>query len=376
MESNPAIEPAPHGSPRMDAASCALLEHALARYTGAKYHRAAWQAYGLEPDGFSQKTWQEIAGMGWLALGLPEAMGGAGGALGDLLPLFFAAGAGLWREPLLPVLGETCGVLLGVPQSEIRDGLLTGILSGEQRPAFMDPGSSPTIAVRPHPSQRNQYIASGSAEFVVAAQTATTLIFPGRLQGQGTSDLFSVSRTDPEVTLNVFPTIDARVAATVVLKSAPATLIALGDGLMTAHRRRTVLAAAETVGIQRAVIAATAQHLKGRKQFGRPLSEFQVLQHRLVDMTIREAESTALLWNVVEAHQESAADLDRRLLQLRVVTARAAREVAAQGIQLHGAMGMTEELGIGDYYKRMLLLNHQYLQPDAALDAITAAQEL
>jgi len=144
--------------------------------------------------------------------------------------------------------------------------------------------------------------------------------------------------------------------------------------LAGARRRSTLLAAAEEAGIMNAVTAMTISHLQSRRQFGQPLAEFQVLRHRVAEMHIMKTEAAACLRAVAKAYDENAEDLDRQLSMLRIQAARAARCVTQQAIQLHGAMGMTEELPIGDYYKRVLMLNSCYLRPEAASEALAAAQ--
>ena len=109
----------------MDAEMRAQLEDSLARFTRERYQRDAWHAYGREPDGYDACIWTEMGELGWFALGLPESVGGTGDAICDLLPLFLAAGAGLWREPLLQVLGDACSALLALDTGEARDHLLS-----------------------------------------------------------------------------------------------------------------------------------------------------------------------------------------------------------------------------------------------------------
>ena len=152
----------------------------------------------------------------------------------------------------------------------------------------------------------------------------------------------------------------------------PAYRIAAASPAAGPSDRSVLLAAAETVGAMRAVIAATGEHLSSRKQFGQPLAQLKgpAIPARGDAHTV-QTDSSAHLSRVAKAYDERAGDLDRRLLRLRVQCARAARWIAQQGIQLHGAMGMTEELRIGDYYKRVLVLESGYLRPDTALDELS-----
>lgn len=345
------------------------LEASFERFSREKYQRAAWRAYAGEPDGYAVATWAQMAQLGWLALGLPQSVGGTGECIRDLLPLFIAAGQGLWREPLLQTLGDACGALLALPGSVTRDHLLSGMIDGDRRIAFPCPQFTSTISVHARREDVRGFVARGRASHVIGAVTCTDLIVPADAEGASTR-LLAVSRGAPGVSIVATPTIDGRVVSHVDLNTTPAYVIGHGDVTGGARRRSTLLAVAEAAGIMNAATAMTISHLQGRRQFGQPLAEFQVLRHRVAEMHILKTETAACLWAVAKAYDEQADDLGRQLLRLRVHAAHAARFITQQAIQLHGAMGMTGELVIGDYYKRVLMLNGCYLRPEAAAQAL------
>ena len=345
------------------------LEAGFERFSREKYQRAAWRAYGSEPDGYAVATWAQMAQLGWLALGLPESVGGMGACVRDLLPLFIAAGQGLWREPLLQALGDACGALLALPGSVTRDHLLSGVINGDRRVAFPCPQFTSTISVHARREDLRGFVARGRASHVVGGVTCTDLIIP--VDGEGASTrLLAVSRGAPGVSVVASYTIDSRVVSHVDLNTTPAHLIGCGDVLLGARRRSTLLAVAEETGIMNAATAMTISHLQNRRQFGHPLAEFQVLRHRVAEMHILKTETAACLWAAARVYDEQGEGLDSRLLRLRVQAAHAARFVTQQAIQLHGAMGMTGGMAIGDYYKRVLMLNSCYLRPEAAAQSL------
>jgi alkylation response protein AidB-like acyl-CoA dehydrogenase len=366
------IEPA---SPQLDPATHEGLAQSMERFSRDRYTRAQWHAYGRDPDGYSLDNCKRMLALGWFALGLPETIGGTGTAIRDLLPLFFAAGRALWREPLLPILGDACGALLCLEPSESRDQLLCGVVTGERRPAFVRPRPDAGVVTQPRPGDVRGYVAHGRARQVVAASSCTDFIVPARTVEGGIACLIAVNRNAPGVRVTPLAMLDGRRAATVDFHSSPAYLIGSRTTVADAECRGAILAAAEACGIMQAVVAETIAHLNVRRQFGQPLANFQVLQHRVVDMHIQETESLAHVWAVARAHDERDPNFTQRLLRLRVQVADAARRVTQDAIQLHGGMGMTQDSPIGDYYKRAAVLRAAYLLPEDALSALENAAD-
>lgn len=359
----------------MDPGARALLEESLARFSRDRYDRAAWLDFGLQPDGFSATIWSELAAMGWLGLGLPEDVGGTGEALADLVPLFVAAGRGLWREPLLPCLGEACGALLAAPPSGLRTRLLAGTAEGSIRLAYAHresegpgaPGRMATVASR----HGAEFSIHGRKEVVLAAASCTGLLVSADLDGRATPGLFWVERQADGVCLSPLRTVDSRMAADVIFNAAQAELVASGsDWPAVVDRRAAILASAEASGVMQAANTATALHLGGRRQFGQPLARCQALRHRFAEMHMLELEALALVRAVAVAYDRGVPDLERRVWQLQLQVMQAVRHVTREGIQLHGAMGFTEQLPMGDYYKRALLLDSLHGSAECALDRL------
>jgi alkylation response protein AidB-like acyl-CoA dehydrogenase len=226
------------------------------------------------------------------------------------------------------------------------------------------------------------FVIDGEKTFVLGAHAADALLVSARIgSDKGPVGLFLVPRTASGVRLNVAPALDGRLGATVSLAGAKVPADAkLGDGekdmLGVIDRlidRGAIAVCAEACGAMAAVTQATVDYLKTRQQFGQPLSKFQVLQHRLVDMSVSAEEARAVVHAALQALDDNAPVAQRAVWAAKVQTARSARFVGGQAIQLHGGMGMTDELAIGHYYKRLTLCETLFGDGEWYLKQIGAA---
>ena len=280
------------------------------------------QRFAREEDATksAQHAWRSVAAQGWLGLGLPQSAGGYGEFIGDLGLLLSVAGAARWRLPLVECLGEACGALLAAPPTRERDELLGKIASGE-------------------------------AIVLMAGATGdlcTHLLVEERNEADGERGLYLIESS----------------ASTAPRRIADASAIDAG------RRRAQLLAACESLAIAQAVLDATRQHLAGRKQFGQPILRFQAVQHRLVAIYLRIRELRALLAAAQAAYDDGDGKLDRLLWQLQAQASATAISATQEGIQLHGGMGMTAEMPLGDYYKRVLQLQSRFGSYEFALERL------
>ena len=207
-------------------------------------------------------------------------------------------------------------------------------------------------------------VLNGRKAFALHAHAADTLIISARVgEGAGPVALFLVPSDSAGVKLHVAPALDGRRGAAVTLDKVrvpAATQMGDRDDDATAVidkviDRGLLALCAEAAGAMVAVTGQTVEYLKTREQFGQPLSKFQVLQHRLVDMNIATEEARAITHAALRASDLDAPDAQEKIWKAKVKTARSARFVGSQAIQLHGGMGMTDELAIGHYYKRLTM---------------------
>ena len=322
-----------------------------------------------------QEAWCEIAGLGWLALPVQESDGGLGGRLCDAALLSEELGRGRMQLPYVACGVVPAGLLSALGSREQRTQHLAGLMCGASRwtLAHAEAGR----ALRPSVACSARWIGDtwrlhgekclieGGAEadfFLVSAHADDGC-------GQGLLRLFLVPRDAAGVALRDGTQIDGTHVATLVLDGVVLEHLAvLGEAespcdalpcIETAIDRAGALLMAESVGHMRALVAATREYARERRQFGKALTDNQVIKHRLVDMAVRaEVAAAAALHAVLvcDAPAVLPANRGRAVSGARQTVAQAGRFVAEAAVQVHGAMGMTEELGVGAHLKRLMVL--------------------
>jgi alkylation response protein AidB-like acyl-CoA dehydrogenase len=352
-----------------------LLCDGFHRYSEERRRRASASSPAHDPRAAIRAEWQRLAQMGWLGLGLPEAIGGCGG-VADLGLLLRAAGAGLWPVPLIQCLGEACGALLAAPSGPARDRLLQAVIAGEAIAGFAavdaDDGS-PTVAERVDATFR----IDGRKCFLLQGAAWTHVLVTAECVADGGIGLYLVEQSAPGLGLRRHAAVDGRCAADAHFDGVMAQRIAQGaEAIVAAHRRGQLLASAEEAGVASAAWEATTRHLADRTQFGQPILRFQAIRHRLVEAHVCVRELDSLLEHVATAFDAVTPELPRLLLQLRGQASLTATRVTQLGIQLHGGMGMTAAMPLGDYYKRAMLLGNLFGSTEVALDELTETLDL
>jgi len=338
-------------------------------------------------DGFDEAAWTGLADLGLTGLAMPEATGGIGGTVADLLPIIEALGEALVLEPVpwSAVLGTQA--LLALPHGAGRDALLAVLASGQTRCALAC-GAGAGDGRPPHPKIAAQragegWHLSGVDTMVMGGAQAHRLVVAACLDGGGIG-LFDVPADIGGLDRRVYQLHDGRSAADLRLDGvvlADAALLAGPEhapaSIQQALALATVALCAESVGAMRRALAITVEYLRTRKQFGRTLSEQQVLQHRVAEHyrawnSARHLVRHALAdWEAVQPKER-----ERRVSAAKYMTGTAGRSIALDVLQLHGAIGLQEETAISHYSKRLigndLLLGHAatHLGRFAAVDAV------
>lgn len=218
------------------------------------------------------------------------------------------------------------------------------------------------------------WLLNGTKIVVLAAPLATHLLITAR-DGDGIS-LFLVDLGDDlsdaaSLQLHGYRTIDDRRAADLTLAGVRLRADALlgeagqaGPSLEQARDEGAAAIAAEAVGCMRKVLADTVAYCKQRQQFGQPIGSLQVLQHRMVDMSLELEQAVAAVYMAVLNLDAAPSERARAVSAAKVTVGRAARFIGQNAVQLHGAMGMTEELAIGHYFKRLTAVQHEFGSTD------------
>ncbi len=345
------------------------LHDSLLELLGDKYAFEHWKKIARAPggEGFGRAEWQEFADMGWLGIALPEEAGGSAGGMTELGIVMAAVGRFILLEPFLGTV-VLCAAAIEKAGTERQRRMLSDIAAGKLLLAFChaEPGGGyarewvKTVATRDGAG----YSLTGEKGFAIGAHAADQLIVSARIGSEaGPVGLFVVPRAAAGVSLIQAPALDGRpgaamtlagvkVGADAKLGGSDMDMLAVIDEIID---RGVVMACCEAVGAMATVTDQTVEYLKTRQQFGQPLSKFQVLQHRLVDMSVSTEEARAIVHAALQALDDKAKDAQRLVWMAKVKTAQCARFVGGQGIQLHGGMGMTDELSIGHYYKRLTM---------------------
>ncbi|WP_019140071.1 acyl-CoA dehydrogenase family protein [Noviherbaspirillum massiliense] len=334
-------------------------------------------------EGFSRKAWQGLADIGLLALNVPEEDGGLGGSAIDTMLAMNAIGEGLLLEPYLAsaVLATKTIALLG--NGEQRARLLPALAGGEKIAvlAHDEPASRfdrLRVETRAWPVG-NGFVLTGHKNVVVHGPSADVLLVTahiGKAGEPGRLAVFEVAPDAPGLRQVAYKTVDGVRAGDVWLNQVfvPASALLDADADVEARLGEildTGIAAvcAEAVGALDKLLAATVEYARNRKQFGVPIGKFQALQHRMADMVlhIEQARSMSYL-AAVRCTDADPAARQRALSAAKVVIGQACRFVGQQAVQLHGGMGVTDELDVSHYFKRLMAIELQFGSTDFHLE--------
>lgn len=354
-----------------------LLKDTAQRFAATEYSFAHRRTTLASADGWSQANWQQLAQMGWLGIGLPEAYGGQGGALSDVSVVFEALGPAMVIEPLLVTGVLAAELILGVASEAQRNQWLPRIADGSARwcAALEEPSSRYSLNRVATRAERNAdgYILNGKKSVVLGFGQAGDVLVSARTAGHVASpdgiSLFHL-HCEPEGSASLiakrFTTIDGQHAADLQFIDfhVPDSALVGTSGLAHSGIQRAVdltaaAASAEALGVARAAFSATAEYLKSRKQFGQVIGKFQSLQHRIADMYAAEQRAASAIMQLRFELDAIHEDADARAILVSATKAqvsRCARFIGQQSVQLHGALGISDEFIVGNYLKRLVAL--------------------
>ena len=302
--------------------------------------------------------WSTLVEMGAPALRVPERLGGLGLGAAALGPVFDALGEHCVPSPYLDTAVTAVGLLLAA-ENEAGDTLLRGIAERGDRAAVVGIDRRLRGAVSATPAATGWRL-DGDALLVMDDGDAATLLVAARTERGGTA-LLLASRSEAGVTGRSYPTIDGRFATDLRFINAPALLLngEADDLLIAAVDEAIACLAVEAAALMRRLVADTLAYAKQREQFGQPIARFQVIQHRLVDMHIAARRTGAIACRAMAALDGGWRERGRLASAAKATAAEAGRFVGQQAVQLHGGMGMTEELPIGRFFKRLTVIESE-----------------
>ncbi|MEN2989811.1 acyl-CoA dehydrogenase [Tistrella sp. BH-R2-4] len=312
--------------------------------------------------------WRRFAELGWLAVPFAEEDGGIGGGPVDFGIVMEGIGRGLAIEPVLPTV-LAARLVAEIGTADQKASWLTPALEGRKRLAlaFAERQSRYDLAdcATAATASGDGWVLDGAKAVVLGGHAADGFVVVARSAGARRDaagiSLFLVDADAAGLSVRAYRTNDGTGAADISLRnvSVPASALLGRAGQGAGDLERAVdfaiaAVASEAVGVMAALCEQTLEYLKTRRQFGRPLGDNQVLQHRMVDMVIatEEARSAALHGALMMAVDDPRARA-RALSLTKIEIGRTATRVGQEAVQLHGAMGVTEELAIGHYFKRL-----------------------
>jgi len=364
-----------------------LIQESIERFVNDNYSLDARQKLVAGKSGFSDAHWGTMAELGWLALPFAAEDGGFGGNQIDTMVLMEQFGKGLVLEPFLAsiVMG---GGALKRGSAALKAEFLPGVIDGTRQLAlaYAEPQARFDLddVVTAARRDGDAYVLNGHKSMVLHGGTAHQLVVSARTSGGQTDrngiSLFLVDADAAGLSRESFPTVDGLRAAEVTLKDVrvPASRLIgaaeQGFPILNAVANDAILAlCAEAVGAMEVLYKDTVAYTQERVQFDHPLADFQVLQHRMVDMFMEYEQCKSLLYRAtLETAQGTSASAQRTVHALKHLVGRSGLFIGENAVQLHGGMGMTEELRIGHYFKRLLVIDSQFGNTDYHLQRFAA----
>ncbi|WMY07089.1 acyl-CoA dehydrogenase family protein [Paraburkholderia phenoliruptrix] len=336
---------------------------ALRRYLDKGYGFEARQAIVRSDTGVSEAHWAAFAELGLTALPVPEAHGGFNGGPVDMLVVMQELGRALVVEPYwASAVGIEAVRLAGTGQGEDAS-LLERAAQGKIKLAFAfhEPQARYDlfdVATTAHDAGEQQTL-TGRKSVVLHGAQANYWIVPARVNGE--IALFVVAREAAGAKITDYRTIDGQRAATLEFDRTPARRLSGRHSGAAALEHiadyGTLLLCAEAIGALDALNTATVDYTRTRQQFGQPIARFQVLQHRMVEMLIHAEQARSLTYLAAMRYSSEDADERRRAISAaKVRVGQAARFVGQQAVQLHGGMGVTNEVAAAHLFKRLAII--------------------
>ena len=363
-----------------------MIRDSLARLIREQYDFDTRRGVVASDAGWRPEMWAQFAELGLLMAPFSEEDGGLGGGPIDAMVVMEEFGKGLVIEPFVPSVVCAGGFFKHAGSAEHKEEHLAGIMSGEQVFAYAwaepkgryNPADLETTARKDGAG----FVLNGHKSVVTGAPWATHFVVTARTAG-GRRDASGISafcvRKDADgVTTRDYPTVDGRRASEVYFENValgPEHLIGELDGALPlielVHDEATAALCAEACGAMGVAHAQTVEYSRTRKQFGVPIGKFQVLQHRMVDMFIEHEQSISMTYMATLKLDEPATERKKAVSAAKVRIGQGARFVGQQAIQIHGGMGMTDELAVGHYFKRLTMIDSEFGNVDHHLKRYT-----
>ncbi|MEH6758519.1 MAG: acyl-CoA dehydrogenase family protein [Parasphingorhabdus sp.] len=325
--------------------------------------------------GWRPELWAQLAELGMLAAPFSEEDGGFGGGATETMLIMEEFGKGLAIEPFIPSIVCAGGFLKHAGNAAQKEEYLGGIITGEMVFAFAyaEPRGRYDLADLQTTAKKDggDYILNGHKAVVIGAPWATHLVVTARTSGdqrdQGGISIFIVAKDTDGLSLRDYGTVDGRRASEVYFENVKISgdaLIGEADNALPLIEKvvdeATAAVCAEATGVMKVANEMTLDYSRQRKQFGVAIGSFQVLQHRMADMLMEYEQSVSMSYLATIKLDEDDATRKHTISAAKVRIGQSARFIGQSAIQTHGGMGMTDELAVGSYFKRLSIIEGEF----------------
>ena len=349
-----------------------MLADTLSRFLAQEYGFAMRERIACSAEGFDRTMWRRFGELGAIGTLFRAEDGGFGGTGDDIAVVFEHLGRGLVVEPFLAAL--VAGRAIALAGSNAQRAWLAPLIEGQSVVSFAhgEPESRYELArvATTATLTRNGWRLNGTKAVVLFGEAADGFIVSARTSAAADAEhgisLFCVPRGTEGLALRGYALIDGGRGAELVLRDALVPADALlgrqdaGFGTLEAALGCGVLAlSAEALGAMETVFAATLEYLRTRRQFGAPIGSFQALQHRMADLAIDLEQARSAVINAAAALDAPRVTRERALSAAKYTIGRVGTQLSREAVQLHGGIGMTWELPVSHYAKRLVMIDHQ-----------------
>ena len=371
-----------------------MLADSIEKFIVNDYDFETRQKYAGNDPGYSKDVWQTFAELGWTAVPFSENDGGFDGGPVEMMVVMERLGRGLVVEPYLANVVLAGGILKRAASDAQKADWLQSMIAGElqitvafvERQARYEFSNVSTTATK----DGDSWVINGVKGYVLNGDSAELLIIPARTSGEQDDrdgiTLFGVAANSDGVSIRGYETVDGNRAAEISLNnvsvSADHVIGAVGEGYATlagAISDATLAVCAEAVGIMTALTEKTIEYAKSRVQFGVPISSFQALQHRMVEMyTACEQSRSLMMWaamTIADDYTDDNENSARAIHSLKYQIGVAGTRVGEEAVQIHGGMGVTWDLDVAHYFKRLTAINVLFGNADWHLDRLATASD-
>ena len=345
-----------------------LIQDQVDQFVQKEYDWETRQSLSNSDLGFGDDNWQKFAELGWLGISVSEESGGFGGSSIESMLIMEAFGKGLVVEPFLETVIMSASLIDDHGTKEQKSSILEQAIAGKMHLAlaYAEPQSRFNLSdvVTVAKADGDNFILNGYKSVVMNGPSANKVIVSARTSGSQLDEdgitLFIVDSDCEGIEKTNYKTVDGRRASDINIEKVTVpkeNIVGEVNGgfqLLDSAIDKAILAiSAEAVGAMEVLYKTTVEYTKTREQFGTAIGKFQVLQHRMVDMFMEYEQCKSLLYMATMKHEEGASDAKKAISGLKYQVGKAGKFIGQQAVQLHGGMGVTDELNVGHYFKRL-----------------------